>query len=67
MQENPFGKSPNPKFFHTTATHRSALQKIYWAIRENKAFVLVTGSAGSGKTFFPVKYLKIENCKIISL
>jgi general secretion pathway protein A len=50
MQENPFGESPNPNFFYPTTTHRAALQKIYWALRENKAFLLVTGNAGSGKT-----------------
>lgn len=50
LQENPFGETPNPKFFFAAQSHRSVLQKILWSINEDKAFVLVVGAVGSGKT-----------------
>jgi general secretion pathway protein A len=50
LQENPFGETPDPKFYFAAQSHQSVLQKILWSIQENKAFVLVFGTVGSGKT-----------------
>lgn len=50
LRESPFGETPDTRFFYPSQAHREALQKACWAVEENKAFVLITGEAGSGKT-----------------
>lgn len=50
MKENPFGESPNVKFFFSTSSHESVLKKLFWGIQENKGILFTTGPVGSGKT-----------------
>lgn len=50
LRESPFGESPDLRFFYSSRAHREAIQKSSWAIEENKAFITIIGTAGSGKT-----------------
>lgn len=50
LRENPFGESPDPQFYFPSVSHEAALQKLAWAIEENKSFLLVEGEVGVGKT-----------------
>jgi general secretion pathway protein A len=50
LQRNPFEVSPDPNFLYPTARHYEALANLYYAIRERKGFVVLTGEVGTGKT-----------------
>jgi general secretion pathway protein A len=50
LQENPFGETPDTRFYFPARPHEDALRQISWALELNKGFTLVTGDAGSGKT-----------------
>lgn len=50
FQEKPFENTPDPKFFYPSAQHASALQKLIYAINEQKGCALFTGEYGCGKT-----------------
>lgn len=57
--EEPFGVTPNPRFFFRSKVHEEALAHIKFCISENKGFIILTGEIGSGKTTL-MKYF-IEN------
>jgi len=46
----PFNLTPDPDFLYMTAQHREALAGLSYAILARKGFVVLTGSAGTGKT-----------------
>ncbi len=46
----PFNITPDPAFLYMSPTHREALATIVYGIENRKAFVLVTGDVGTGKT-----------------
>lgn len=50
FQHDPFELSPDPRFLYPTARHYEALANLYYAIRERKGFVALTGEVGTGKT-----------------
>lgn len=50
FQHGPFELSPDPRFLYPTARHYEALANLYYAIRERKGFVALTGEVGTGKT-----------------
>lgn len=58
LREEPFGVSPDPRFFFETAQHREALATLDYAIRQRRGFALLTGRAGLGKTSVLVQLLK---------
>jgi len=47
---NPFGISPDPKFFFPSASHNEALASLLYVVKERKGFMLVVGEDGTGKT-----------------
>jgi general secretion pathway protein A len=47
---NPFGETPDPKFFFASKTHQSALSALQKSIEQGKGFSLLTGEVGMGKT-----------------
>src|SRR5438128_1823681 len=47
---NPFEITPDPRFFHGTASHSEALASLYYGIERRKGFIVVTGEVGTGKT-----------------
>ncbi len=50
LKRNPFEISPDPYFFYPTARHNEALANLYYGIRRQKGFVVLTGEVGTGKT-----------------
>lgn len=50
LQWHPFELSPDPRFLFRTPFHNEALASIYYAIKQRKGFVAVTGEVGTGKT-----------------
>lgn len=50
LQHNPFEVSPDPAFLYPTPRHYEALANLYYAVRERKGFVVLTGEVGTGKT-----------------
>lgn len=50
LKENPFGETPDPRFYFAARPHENALRQLAWALEQRKGFTLVTGDAGSGKT-----------------
>ncbi len=46
----PFNITPDPAFLYLSPTHREALATITYGIENRKAFILVTGDVGTGKT-----------------
>lgn len=50
LERGPFELSPDPRFLYPTARHYEALANLYYAIRERKGFVVLTGEVGTGKT-----------------
>lgn len=50
LSENPFGETPDSRFFFESTTHRAALSKIESAFSKKTSLTLLTGEVGSGKT-----------------
>ena len=50
LERGPFEMSPDPRFLYPTPQHYEALASLYYAIRERKGFVVLTGEVGTGKT-----------------
>ncbi len=50
LTRSPFGLTPDPAFLFPTALHNEALAALYYGVRYQKGFVVVTGEAGTGKT-----------------
>jgi general secretion pathway protein A len=50
LRENPFHISPDPRFFHSTRAHGSALANLQMGVDTRQGFIVLTGEAGTGKT-----------------
>ncbi|UCF79332.1 MAG: AAA family ATPase [Candidatus Eiseniibacteriota bacterium] len=50
LKENPFGVTPDPRFFFSGKSHRDALAYLRYTLGEHKGFAVVTGEVGVGKT-----------------
>ncbi|MHB8836167.1 MAG: AAA family ATPase [Candidatus Methylomirabilia bacterium] len=50
FSENPFGVTPDPRFFYLGRTHEQALSSLCYGIEQRQGFVMVTGEVGTGKT-----------------
>src|SRR5690348_13228651 len=50
LSRNPFEISPDPYFFFPTPRHNEALANLYYGIRKQKGFVVITGEVGTGKS-----------------
>ena len=46
----PFGVSPDPRFFFPSPLHAEASASVYYAIAERRGFALLVGRPGLGKT-----------------
>jgi len=46
----PFENAPDPKFFYTSRGHNEAITRLLFCLQTKKAFMLLTGDYGSGKT-----------------
>lgn len=50
LQENPFGETPNTRFFFRSDFHLAALEQVHHHIASGKGFGVLTGEVGTGKT-----------------
>jgi general secretion pathway protein A len=50
LQQNPFGVSPDVRFFFSTPAHESTLAELFFAVQTRQGLMLLTGEAGAGKT-----------------
>jgi len=50
LKENPFGVTPDPRFFFSSKGHREALAYLRYTLGEHKGFAAVIGEVGVGKT-----------------
>ncbi len=48
---SPFELAPDPRFFVPVSNSTGTLAAIYYALRQRKGFVVMTGEVGTGKTF----------------
>ena len=56
--KEPFNITPDPEFLYLSPTHREVLATIVYGIENRKAFILITGDVGVGKTSILRAYLK---------
>src|SRR5262245_37692411 len=50
LAREPFGSAPDPSFLYLSPTHDEALAQLVYGVTERKAFVLLAGEIGTGKT-----------------
>lgn len=50
LKENPFGMTPNPRFFYKANGHRGALAYLAYGVFGKRGFLALTGEVGLGKT-----------------
>jgi general secretion pathway protein A len=50
LREQPFGVTPDPRYFYASTTHREALSSLLYAIESGLGFVALTAMPGMGKT-----------------
>jgi len=58
LRDEPFGVSPDGRFFLETEQHREALATLYYGISQRRGFTLLIGQAGLGKTSVLVQLLQ---------
>jgi general secretion pathway protein A len=58
LNEAPFSISPDPRFLYLSESHREALAKMIYGVRERKGFTVITGDVGTGKTTLINKFLE---------
>jgi general secretion pathway protein A len=50
FREQPFGVSPDSRFFFSSSQHAEASAALYYAIAERRGFAMLIGAPGLGKT-----------------
>jgi general secretion pathway protein A len=50
LDEKPFATTPDPRFLYLTPGHQEALAHLVYGVKDNTAFLVLTGEVGTGKT-----------------
>jgi type II secretory pathway predicted ATPase ExeA len=50
LKENPFGETPDTRFFFKSDQHKKVLSDLAWMFANGKGFACLTGDIGTGKT-----------------
>jgi general secretion pathway protein A len=66
LRANPFHVSPDPRFYHATAQHESALHEFEYGLQTRQGLLVLTGEAGTGKTTLLNKILESLETRHIS-
>jgi general secretion pathway protein A len=61
LKENPFGVTPDPRFFFSSKDHQDALAYLRYTLGEHKGFAAVTGEVGVGKTMVVKTFVESLN------
>jgi len=64
FSEKPFEDNPDPKFLYLTASYQEIFTSILTWAKEGNGFAVVTGEAGTGKTFLIHALIKHLNEKV---
>jgi type II secretory pathway predicted ATPase ExeA len=59
LGQEPFGVSPDPRFFYRTEQHCEALATLFYAIEQRRGFALLVGHPGVGKTSVLVELVRM--------
>src|SRR5579875_2776395 len=59
LKDEPFGVSPDSRFFYEGEQHREALATLYYAVQQRRGFALLVGNAGLGKTSILVRLMQL--------
>src|SRR5580704_13616601 len=59
LEQEPFGVTPDCRFFYQTEQHMEALATLYYAIEQRRGFALLVGRAGLGKTSILVHLIQL--------
>jgi MSHA biogenesis protein MshM len=59
LKQEPFGVSPDGRFFYQTEQHREALAGLYYAIEQRRGFAVLVGRPGLGKTSVLVQLFQL--------
>ena len=50
LREQPFGVTPDPRFFYPSDTHREAMASLLYGVQSERAFMAMVAQPGMGKT-----------------
>lgn len=50
LRAQPFRLTPDPSYFFSSATHKSAMAYMRYGIQQGEGFIVITGAPGTGKT-----------------
>ena len=50
LQEQPFGTTPDPRFYYMSPSHREAFASLVYGIETGRGFVALIARPGMGKT-----------------
>lgn len=64
FSEKPFEDNPDPKFLYLTASYQEIFTSILTWAKEGNGFAVITGEAGTGKTFLIHALIKHLNEKV---
>lgn len=62
LKEDPFGETPNTKFYYFSQCHLEALNKLAHHLDNGNGFITITGEVGTGKTML-TRFL-IKKCDL---
>ena len=48
--EEPFGTTPDPRFFYENPSYREAYRHLLWGLTERRGLMTLIGAVGTGKT-----------------
>jgi general secretion pathway protein A len=63
LKINPFGETPDSRFYFKSDSHQAALKDLAWMITQGKGFALLTGDVGTGKTLLCRMLLKVLSAR----
>ena len=72
LSRKPFGESASPELFFPAETHKAALNRLSYVVKENKGMALMVGASGVGKTITLNRLLTgvdattIRQCRIVN-
>ncbi|MBI3793215.1 MAG: AAA family ATPase [Nitrospinae bacterium] len=50
IKEKPFNLTPDPKYLYLGKSHQESYAQLFYSVKENVGFVVLTGEVGTGKT-----------------
>jgi general secretion pathway protein A len=67
LREQPFGSTPDPRYFYASETHREALASLLYGIETGRGFLALIAQPGMGKTTLIFRWLAQMQPKLRSV